>query len=75
MEQENHIYENFSHFIIKTEGSIHMCGVPIENTKEIRNMVGYLPQDFSMYPNMTVYKAMDYLAVLSDIPLRKRRKL
>lgn len=34
-------------------------------------MVGYLPQDFSMYPNMTVYKAMDYLAVLSDIPLRK----
>nr|SUY82837.1 ABC transporter ATP-binding protein [Clostridioides difficile] len=52
-----------------------MCGVPIENTKEIRNMVGYLPQDFSMYPNMTVYKAMDYLAVLSDIPLRKRRKI
>ena len=38
-------------------------------------MVGYLPQDFSMYPNMTVYKAMDYLAVLSDIPLRKRRKI
>ncbi|HBF0728691.1 TPA: ABC transporter ATP-binding protein [Clostridioides difficile] len=59
----------------KTEGSIYMCGVPIENTKEIRNMVGYLPQDFSMYPNMTVYKAMDYLAVLSDIPLRKRRKI
>ncbi|HFL2408644.1 TPA: ABC transporter ATP-binding protein [Clostridioides difficile] len=59
----------------KTEGSIHMCGVPIESTKEIRNMVGYLPQDFSMYPNMTVYKAMDYLAVLSDIPLRKRRKI
>ncbi|MBY1510515.1 ABC transporter ATP-binding protein [Clostridioides difficile] len=59
----------------KTEGSIHMCGVLIENTKEIRNMVGYLPQDFSMYPNMTVYKAMDYLAVLSDIPLRKRRKI
>lgn len=59
----------------KTEGSIDMCGVPIENTKEIRDMVGYLPQDFSMYPNMTVYKAMDYLAVLSGIPLRKRRKI
>lgn len=59
----------------KTEGSIDMCGVPIENTKEIRNMVGYLPQDFSMYPNMTVYKAMDYLAVLSGISLRKRRKI
>lgn len=59
----------------KTEGSIDMCGIPIENTKDIRNMVGYLPQDFSMYPNMTVYKAMDYLAVLSNIPLRKRRKI
>ncbi|MCC0736582.1 ABC transporter ATP-binding protein [Clostridioides sp. ZZV14-6009] len=59
----------------KTDGSIDMCGIPIEKTKEIRNMVGYLPQDFSMYPNMTVYGAMDYLAVLSNIPSGKRRKI
>ncbi|WP_413927287.1 ATP-binding cassette domain-containing protein [Clostridioides sp. ZZV14-6153] len=59
----------------KTDGSIDMCGIPIEKTKEIRNMVGYLPQDFSMYPNMTVYGAMDYLAILSNIPSGKRRKI
>jgi ABC-2 type transport system ATP-binding protein len=38
--------------------------------------VGYLPQDFSMYPNLSVYEAMDYLAILSGIKnsiLRKKR--
>lgn len=61
--------------ITKTEGSIDMCGIPIEKTKIIRDMVGYLPQDFSMYPNMTVYEAMDYIGVLSNIPVGKRRKI
>ena len=38
----------------KQSGSISVCGIPIENAKEIRKIVGYLPQDFSMYPTMTV---------------------
>lgn len=28
--------------LLKIEGLIYMCGVFIENIKEIRNMVGYL---------------------------------
>lgn len=58
----------------KTDGNIEICGIPIENAKEIRKIVGYLPQDFSMYPGMTVYDAMDYLGVLSEIPKIKRKK-
>jgi len=61
--------------LIKDEGSVTICGIPIENTKDIRKMVGYLPQDFSMYPNMTVYEAMDYLGVLSEIPKQQRKKI
>lgn len=59
----------------KQGGKVEVCGVPIENRRKIRQMTGYLPQDFSMYPNMTVYEAMDYLGVLSGLKkeVRKRR--
>lgn len=56
----------------KSMGSVTVCGIPIENAKEIRRIIGYLPQDFSMYPSMTVYEAMDYLGVLSGIGKAKR---
>lgn len=58
----------------KKEGTITVCGIPIEQAKEIRNIVGYLPQDFSMYPSMSVIQAMDYLGVLSGIETVERRK-
>lgn len=51
----------------KKSGNIIVCGVPIENTKEIRSMTGYLPQDFSMYPTMTVEESLDYLGILSGM--------
>lgn len=56
------------------EGRISMAGVPIHKQKEVRSIVGYLPQDFSMYKNMSAYDAMDYLAVLSGLERGKRKK-
>lgn len=56
-----------------TKGSVTINGIPLHDTKRIRKIVGYLPQDFSIYPNMTVYSAMDYLGVLSEIPTQERR--
>ena len=29
----------------KQSGSITVCGIPIEEAKEIRSIIGYLPQD------------------------------
>lgn len=58
----------------KQSGSISVCGIPIENAKEIREIVGYLPQDFSMYPTMTVIEAMDYLGILSGIGTKERKE-
>ncbi len=58
----------------KKEGEITVCGVPIEDAKEIRRMIGYLPQEFSMYPSMKVGEAMDYLAILSGLN-RSQRKM
>lgn len=59
----------------KNSGVVTVCGVPVERAKEVRRRVGYLPQDFTMYPSMTVYESMDYLGVLSELdgPTRKER--
>lgn len=58
----------------KSGGNIKICGVPVEKASAIRSMTGYLPQDFSMYPNMKVYDAMDYLGVLSGLDSGTRKK-
>ena len=58
----------------KTEGKVTVCGIPVEQAAKVRDLVGYLPQDFDFYPNMTVYQAMDYLGVLSDVPKKIRRE-
>lgn len=60
---------------VPTNGDIWLNGVSMKETAKIREMVGYLPQDFSMYRSMTVLGAMDYLGLLSDIPkeIRKER--
>lgn len=55
-------------------GTVTVCGIPIEKRKEIRKIIGYLPQEFSMYPSMRVCEAMDYLAVLSGLNRRERKE-
>lgn len=57
----------------KQSGTVTVCGVPIESVKEVRAIVGYLPQDFAMYPMMTVQEALDYLGTLSEVPKKERR--
>ena len=56
----------------KTSGSISVCGIDIEKSKDIRKLIGYLPQEFSLYPNMGVYEAMDYLGALSGLSKQER---
>lgn len=55
-----------------SSGDIHVCGIPVKEGKNVRSIIGYLPQDFSMYGNMTVYEAMDYLGVLSGLDKKTR---
>ena len=58
----------------KNSGEITVCGVPVENAAEIRAMTGYLPQEFSMYPNMRTDEALDYLGALSGMPSKLRKE-
>ena len=59
---------------VPSSGEISMNGIPIKETTKIREIVGYLPQDFSFYRNMSVYGAMDYLGLLSSIPDKVRKE-
>lgn len=58
----------------ESSGVVTVCGNSIKDAAAIRKMTGYLPQDFSMYGNMTAYEAMDYLGVLSGLKKTQRRK-
>ena len=58
----------------KQSGSVTVCGVPVERAREVRRMIGYLPQDFAMYGSMTVAEALDYLGLLSGMRRSERRE-
>ena len=58
----------------KQSGEITICGIPVEKSKEIRSIIGYLPQEFSMYPSMKVEECLDYLGVLSGMSRQERRE-
>lgn len=58
----------------KTKGDVTVCGVPVEQSRKIRSMTGYLPQDFSMYGSMSAAEALDYLAVLSGMTRAERKR-
>jgi ABC-2 type transport system ATP-binding protein len=49
----------------KDSGAVSICGIPIDEASHIRQIIGYMPQDFNFYPNMTVYEALEYLGILS----------
>ena len=57
----------------KNCGEVTVCGIPVEKSSEIRELIGYLPQDFSMYGNMNAYEALDYLATLSGMKKNERK--
>lgn len=51
-----------------TSGIVMFGDVPLKNTRQIRSMIGYLPQEFSQYPNLSVMEIMRYFAALSELP-------
>jgi ABC-2 type transport system ATP-binding protein len=58
-----------------TRGTIRVNGWDIRRQKaEIRRVLGYLPQDVGLYPSMTVYEFLDYMALLYNMNDPKQRR-
>ena len=59
---------------VPSGGEVSMNGIPINEAGKIREIVGYLSQNFSFYRNMSVYDAMDYLGLLSIFQIKFEKK-
>lgn len=55
-------------------GMVQMCGIDRNRKKQVREIIGYLPQEFAVYPNMTVGSALDYLGILAGLSGKERKK-
>jgi ABC-2 type transport system ATP-binding protein len=56
-------------------GTIEMNGVDLIARKDhTRRMLGYLPQDFGLYPTLTAWQMLDYLAKLKGVADKKERR-
>ena len=57
------------------EGSIHFGDIDVLHRKdEVRETLGYLPQEFGVYPNVSAEKLLEHFAVLEGIADRRARK-
>lgn len=51
-----------------TKGNLFLDGQDIvENPDYIRRILGYLPQDFGVYPNLNAYEFLEYIAALKGV--------
>lgn len=56
-------------------GSVTLNGLDVLREKEeVRKILGYLPQEFGVYPKITAARMLDHLAVLKGIMDPKERK-
>jgi ABC-2 type transport system ATP-binding protein len=58
-----------------TAGSIKFDDLDVlENPEKLRKTLGYLPQDFGVYPRVSAYQMLDHMAVLKGIAAKGDRK-
>jgi ABC-type multidrug transport system ATPase subunit len=51
-----------------TEGQVTIDGLDVGRDRSaIRNMLGYMPQEFGFYPSLTAYETLDYFALLCRV--------
>ena len=57
------------------EGSIHLDSIDVQKQKHaVRRMLGYLPQQFGVYPKMSAEFLLHHLAVLKGVTNKTERK-
>ncbi|MCC0702572.1 ATP-binding cassette domain-containing protein [Clostridioides sp. ES-S-0049-02] len=54
--------------ILQTSGQILVNGKPLkQNETNLKSKLGYLPQEFGLYDELTVYQFLEYMSVLKGI--------
>jgi ABC-type multidrug transport system ATPase subunit len=56
-------------------GSVFLDDIDVLDEKdEVRRMLGYLPQDFGVYPKVSAYEMLDHFAQLKGLSHKHRRR-
>jgi len=60
---------------VPTTGAIRFDGIDVlAEPAQLRAVLGYLPQDFGVYPRVSAYEMLDHLAVLKGVTGRGARR-
>ena len=58
-----------------TDGTISWNGTDtIKSPDTLRDVLGYLPQDFGVYPNLNAIEFLEYMAAIKELDARTARK-
>ena len=59
----------------QTEGQARVAGFDVRKQAEkARPLIGYMPQNFSLYPDMSVLENLNFFANLNQVPREKREE-
>lgn len=62
--------------LIATEGNVVIDGMELKKReKYMKERLGYLPQDFGLYEELSVEKYLDYMACLKEIKENKKEEI
>lgn len=57
------------------EGSIEFDSIDaFQNPQALRRRLGYLPQDFGVYPRVSAYELLNHMAILKGLNIKSERK-
>jgi ABC-2 type transport system ATP-binding protein len=58
-----------------TSGSAQLAGFDVmKQSEEVRALLGYMPQAFSLYPDLSVMENLKFFADINDVPAREQKK-
>ncbi|MFC1558923.1 ATP-binding cassette domain-containing protein, partial [candidate division KSB1 bacterium] len=58
-----------------SRGTIRVNNINFKDRREeMLGLIGYLPQEFGFYENLTAYEFLDYIAILKNLYDRKKRE-
>jgi ABC-type multidrug transport system ATPase subunit len=57
------------------QGTVTLGDIDVlKNRKQVRQILGFLPQEFGVYPSVTAYQMLDHIAVLKGIVNKYERR-
>ena len=56
-------------------GEAVVCGLdPVRKAKEVKRLIGYMPENVGFYPELDAIQSLDYIAALNGIPPSEAKK-